>query len=186
MWCNKLVNFNLLSFCAACRTPSNPRDLGLNGLPSVCRLCVRSSSVCSAFSSVNLLPSTDSAGTGTLPLFTGFLGTMRLSDCRAACMLELWPRAFSNRSAFMEEADTTRLSWLPSGLFPTVLVVWDSVGFMSDLPIAFVMIVAFPPVRKRSASQKRSFSELNTQPGCTSVNASNWRSPHSSHHSRPK
>jgi hypothetical protein len=58
---------------AACRTPSSPRDLEA-------RRGVRSSSDGSAFSLVNPLPSTNSADSGTPPLFACFFGTMELSD----------------------------------------------------------------------------------------------------------
>jgi hypothetical protein len=57
--------------------------LVLNGFPSFSRLCVRSSSDCSVFSLVSPLPSTDSAGRGTRPLFAGFFGTMELCDSPA-------------------------------------------------------------------------------------------------------
>ena len=113
MWCSRLVNFSFLSLRAASRTPSNPRDLGTNGVPSAFRLCVRSSSDCSVFSLVSPLPSTDSAGSGTPPLFAGFFGTMGLSDSPATCMSDLWPRAFSDRSASMGEADVAGVSRLP-------------------------------------------------------------------------
>ena len=91
---------------AAARTPSSPRDLEP-------RRCVRSSSHCSTFSLVSPLPSTDSADSGPLPLFAGFCGTMELSDSPETYMSDLWPRAFSDRSASMEEADVTGVSRLP-------------------------------------------------------------------------
>jgi len=47
----------------------------MDGDPSEFRHWVRASSDCSAFSLVNPLPSTGSAGSGTLPLFAGFPGT---------------------------------------------------------------------------------------------------------------
>ena len=37
MWCSRLVNRIFLSLRAASRTPSNPRDLGMNGVPSAFR-----------------------------------------------------------------------------------------------------------------------------------------------------
>jgi hypothetical protein len=51
-------------------------------------------------------------------------------------------------------------------------VVSDSVGFISDLPLSFDMIVAFPIVREGRLPHTIKISELNTRPGCTSVNAS--------------
>jgi len=91
---------------AAARTPSSPRDLEA-------RRCVRSSSHCSTFSLVSPLPSTDSADSGPLSLFAGFCGTMGLSDSPATCLSDLWPRAFSDRSASMEETDVAGVSRLP-------------------------------------------------------------------------
>ena len=44
----------------------------------------------------------------------------------------------------MEELDVAEVSRLPLEKFPTVRVVSDSVGIMSDLPLMFVIIVAFP------------------------------------------
>ena len=107
------MNFSLLSLRAASRTPSNPRDLATNGLPFVFRLWVRSSSDCSVFSLVSSLPSANSAGFGTRPLFAGFFGTMELCDSPVTCMSGLWPRAFSDRSASIAETDVTGVSRLP-------------------------------------------------------------------------
>ena len=98
---------------AAARTPSNPRDLATNGAPSEFRRCVRSSSDCPVFSLVSSLPSANSAGSATPPLFAGFPGTMELCDSPATCMSGLWPRAFSDRSASMKKADVTGVSRLP-------------------------------------------------------------------------
>lgn len=144
MWCSTLVNFSFLSWCAAARTPDNPRDLGTNGFPSEVRRCVRSSSDCPKFSPISPLPSADSAGSGTLPLFAGFSGTMELSDSPATCLSDLWRRAFSDRSAPMGEADVAGVSRLPWEKFPTVPVVFDSVRVLSDLPLTFDMTLAFP------------------------------------------
>jgi len=118
------------------RTPSNPRDLATNSLTSDFRLCVRSSSDCWVFSLVSSLPSTNSAGCGTPPLFAGFFGTMELSDSPITCMSDLWPRAFSDRSASITETDATGVSRLPWGKFPTVPVVFDSVGVISISPFS--------------------------------------------------
>ena len=107
------MNFCLFSLRAASRTPSNPRDLASNGLPSDFRLCVRPSSDCSVFSLVSPLPSTHSAGLGTRPLFVGFFGTMELCDSPITSMSDLWPRAFSDRSAPIKETDVTGVSRLP-------------------------------------------------------------------------
>jgi len=101
MWCSKLVNFSFLSFCAASRTPSNPRDLGTNGVPSELRLCIRSSSDCSMFSLVSPLPSIDSAGSGTPPLLAGFFGTMERSD----------PRRRAGRTCGLAPSPTDPLPW---------------------------------------------------------------------------
>jgi hypothetical protein len=86
------------------------------------------------FSLVSPLPSANSAGRGTPPLFAGFFGTMELSDSPVTCMSELWPHAFSDRSASIEETDGTGVSRLPWGKFPTVPMVSDSVGVSSDSP----------------------------------------------------
>ena len=59
-------------------------------------------------------------------------------------MSAVWHRTFSDRSASMEEADVSGVSRLPWERFPTVRVVADSVGVMSDSPFAFVITVAFP------------------------------------------
>jgi hypothetical protein len=112
--------------------------------PSWVRLNVRRSSDCPVFSLVSSLSSAESAGDGTSPLFAGFSGTMELSDSSATCMSGLWHRAFADRSVSMGETDAAEVSRLPRGRFPTVLVVSDSVGFTADLPLAFVMNVAFP------------------------------------------
>ncbi len=73
------------AYCAASRTPSNPRDLRSGGFPSRIRLDVRPSSDCSVFSLVSSLPSIDAAGDGTSPWFADFCGTMELSDSSATC-----------------------------------------------------------------------------------------------------
>ncbi len=64
-------------------------------------------------------------------------------------------------------------------------VVSDSVGFASDLPLAFDMTIAFP-VSGSGRPPKVVFSESNTLPGCASVNASPRRLPNATHHSRPR
>ena len=107
------MNRSFLSFCAASRTPGNPRDLGTNGVPPEFRRCVRSSSDCPVFSLLSSLPSANSAGLGTRPLFAGFFGTMELYDSPLTCTSALWPRAFSDRSASMGETDGTGVSRLP-------------------------------------------------------------------------
>lgn len=43
-----MLNLRFLSFCAASRMPSSPRDLGRNGFPPVSRFCARSSGLCPA------------------------------------------------------------------------------------------------------------------------------------------
>ena len=112
--------------CAAARAPSSPRDPGA-------RLCVRPGSDCSAFSSVSPLPSTGSAGVGSPPLFVRFFGTMELSDSPETCTSDLRHRAFSDRSASYE-TDVSGVFRLPRGKFPTVPVVFDSVGVMGNSP----------------------------------------------------
>jgi len=91
---------------AAARTPNRPRDLEA-------RRSVRSSSHCSTCSLVSPLPSTDSTDSGPLSVFAGFCGTMERSDSSETCLSALWPRAFSDRSASMEETDITGVSRLP-------------------------------------------------------------------------
>jgi hypothetical protein len=124
------------SLRAAARTPSSPRDPGT-------RLCVRSGSDCSAFSSVSSLPSTDSAGVGGPPLFARFFGTMELSDSPETYLSDVRHRAFSDRSA-SGEMDVSGVSRLPRGKFPTVHVVSDSVGVTGSLPNVLDITVAFP------------------------------------------
>ena len=65
------------------------------------------------FSSVSPLPSADSVGSGTPPLFAGFPGTMELSDSPATYMSEVGHLAFSDRSASMGETDVAGVSRLP-------------------------------------------------------------------------
>lgn len=65
------------------------------------------------FSLVSPLPSIDSTGSGTPPLFAGFFGTMELSDSLATCRSGLWRRTFSDRSAPMEEVDVAGVFRLP-------------------------------------------------------------------------
>ena len=86
-----------------------------------------------------------------LPRFGGchlfiarFSGTMEPSDSPTTCMSDLWHRAFSDRSASLGEADVAGVSRLPWGKFPTVPVVLDSVGVISDSPLTFDMTIAFP------------------------------------------
>ena len=86
----------------------------------------------------------------------------------------------------MEELDDSGISLLPSRKFPTMRVVLDSVGFISDLPLTFDMTVAFPVARLGRLPQTMRFSELNGQPGCYPVNASLIRLPVTTHHSGPK
>jgi hypothetical protein len=62
------------------------------------------------FSLVSSLPSTNSAGLGTRPLFAGLFGTMKLCDSPPTSMSDLWPRAFSDRSASMQETDVSGVS----------------------------------------------------------------------------
>src|SRR5574340_1089228 len=138
------------------------------------------------FSLVSSLPSTDSADGGTPSLFAGFSGTMELSDFPLTCTSVVRRLAFTDRSASMGEAEVAGISWLPRGKFSTMPVVSDSVGGMSDLPIAFDMSFAFPMSEQGRPPQCVIFSELNTRPGCTSVNASSCRLPDSMHHSRPR
>ena len=74
MWCNKAVNLSVLSFRAASRTPSSPRDLRF------VRLGVRRKAFWSAFLLVGPLPSVDSADASAASLFTDVAGTMDPSD----------------------------------------------------------------------------------------------------------
>jgi hypothetical protein len=62
------------------------------------------------FSLVSPLPSADSACGGTPPLFAGFCGTMELCDSPVTCASDLWPRAFSDRSAAMGATDISGVS----------------------------------------------------------------------------
>src|SRR5438046_1974322 len=94
------------------------------------------SKVCTVFSSVSLLSSADSAAVGSPALFARFSGTTRLSDFPKTCTSDVWHRAFSDRSV-SKETDVFGISRLPRGKFPTVLVVFDSVGVTSDLPLTF-------------------------------------------------
>jgi len=65
------------------------------------------------------------------------------------------------------------------------------VGLTSDSPLSFDITVAFPlsgqgrPPQKDALLQENTV-EFNTQPGCTSVNASRRKLPGTTHHSRPR
>ncbi len=120
--CSRLLNRVFSSRCAASRTPSSPRDLGF-------RRCVRSSSDGSAFSLVSPLPSTGSAGSGTLSLFAGFFGTMELSDSPETCMSDLWRFAFSDRSA-SRESDASGVSRLPRGTSSGSILAGQTIAFL--------------------------------------------------------
>ena len=91
--------------------------------------------------------------------------------------------AFADRSTAMEVVDVAGVSRLPCGRFPTVRVVYDSVGAISNSPLTPDTAVAFPP-SGRGRPHKRMFSELNTLPDCASVNASRRRLLDATHHSR--
>ena len=109
------------------------------------------------FSLVSPLPSTNSAGSGAPPLFAGFFGTMELCDSPLTSMSDLWPRAFSDRSAPMEKTDVTGVSRLPWGKFPTVLVVSDSVGGLIELAVIVRHDYCLPHIKIRSATSQGCF-----------------------------
>ncbi len=90
-WCSRAVNFNFPSCFAASRTRSSP----LVPLP---RLGVRRGLDSGVFSLVNGLPSTTSAGDGSL-LFGCFAGTTPLYDSPLPCARDLSLIAFSLRPA---------------------------------------------------------------------------------------
>ena len=50
---------------------------------------------------------------GVTRIFADFSGTMELSDSPLTCMSGWWHRAFSDRSAPMDEADVSGVSRLP-------------------------------------------------------------------------
>jgi len=130
---------------AEARTPNSPRDLET-------RRCVRSSSHCSTCSLVSPLPSTDSADSGPLSVFAGFCGTMELSDSPATCRSDLWPRAFSDRSAPIGRSGCRR------GLSTSVRNVSNRAcglrlrGGHSGLAVVVRHDYCFPLVRTRSAT----------------------------------
>ena len=77
----------------------------------------------------------------------------------------------------VDETDIAGVSRLPRERFPTVHVVLDSVGEKPDLPLTFDITVASPLTGQGRPPQKNArvsgvTVELNTQPSCTSVNAS--------------
>ena len=110
---------------------------------------------------------------------------MGLSDSPATCMSAVRHYAFADRSLAMEAMDVAGVSRLPRERFPTVRVVYDSVRATPDSPLTFDVAVAFP-LSGQGRPYKKMFSELNTLPGCASVNASRSRakSPRSGAHSR--
>src|SRR4051812_46312611 len=85
----------------------------------------------------------------------------------------------------MGAKDVAGVSRLPRESFPTVPVVYDSVRAKPDSPLTFGIAVAFP-LTGRGRPSKRMFSELDTLPGCASVNASPRRLLDETHHSRPE
>ena len=110
---------------------------------------------------------------------------MGLSDSPATCTSAARLYAFADRSWAMEDQDVAGVSRLPRERFPTVRVVSDSVRAASDSPVTSDIAVAFP-VTGQGRPYKMMFSELNTRPGCASVNASRRRLLAATHHSRPE
>jgi len=117
-------------------------------------------------------------------LFACFYGTMKLSDSPEACMTDVWHYAFSGRSV-ARATDASGVSRLPRERFPTVPVVYDSVRATSDSPLTSDIAVAFP-LTGQGRPYRMMFSELDTLPGCASVNASRRRLLVTTHHSRPE
>ena len=142
------------------------------------------SKACLAFPSVSFLPSTGSADSTGLSLFAGFFGTTKLSDS---------PETYTS-DVGLKPSPTDPLE--SSGCFRGLPASARSVSNRAcglRLRGGDIVLACFarhrcclPHVRTRSARQTQTFSELNTQPGCASVNASPCRLPDTPHHSRPR
>ena len=108
----------------------------------------------------------------------------------------LTPRQRACRTCGIAPSPTDPLPWekrmLPGSLgfreesFQPCLWSADSVGVTRTCRDRSTCHCCLPLVRTRSATAKEMFSELNTPPGCTSVNASPCRLPDTTHHSRPR
>jgi len=74
--------------------------------------------------------------------------------------------AFADRSPAMEAVDVAGVSRLPCERFPTVRVVYDSVGATSNSPLTFDTAVAFPLSGQGRPPQKDVFGVQTTARLC--------------------
>ena len=156
MWCSKLVNLSLLSRRAASRTPSNPRDLGTNGLASGFRRCVPSSSDCPAFSLVGPLPSPTPQAAARLPC----------SPVSSVLWNCLTPRRRARRTCGLAPSPTDPLPWRSGcrrGLSASVRKVSNRAGGLrlrgGDVELAMIVRhhCCLPLLKTRSATSKSCF-----------------------------
>ena len=121
------------------------------------------------FPLVGRLPSTASAG--LMPLFDGFLGTMRPSDFPQACMPDVRPKAFSGRPADLSVAGTRGISRFPCKDFPRMRRVFDYAGSTDGSPPAPSVVLPSAWV-DGVGTPKEVISQLHGWPACAPVNAS--------------
>ena len=105
------------------------------------------------------------------PLFDGFPGTMGLSDCSAAFILELRPPAFSTRTGDENPPATAELSRFPYMVLTHMLQVSGSGELKPALALSHRLHIAFPTVVQGRRS-RGVISEINTAPVRPSANAS--------------
>ena len=162
-----------LSSLATFRMRSSPDDTPV-------RPCVRGVAACSAFPLVDRLPSTASADRSSLPLFSGFPGTMQPSDFPETYMPGVWLPAFPDRPSPPSGEGIPGISRFPCMEFPHVRRVFDCAGPSDGLRLA-------PPSVWPSASLNsvgvpdNLISQLNGWPVRTPVNASPPASRPSTH-----
>ena len=165
-WCSRAVNRASLSRRAAIRTPSRPIPRRFPGPVS------GASRVRSAFPSVGVLSSTDSAATGTssVALFVRFLGTTTPSDSRSAFMSG-FGSASPNRPPSPSDEGAFRVSRVLAHGVSTHARGLRLRGVKGQLALIATLHVAFPIV-PQGRHTEGVISELNTRPVCTPVNAS--------------
>ena len=104
-------------------------------------------------------------------LFDGFPGTMGLSDCSAAFILELRPPAFSTRTGDEHPPATAELSRFPYVVLTHMPQVSGSGELKPALALSHRLHMAFPTVVQGRRS-RGVISEINTAPVRPSANAS--------------
>ena len=160
-WCSRAVNCSLPSFFAALRTRSSP-------IGPLLWLGVQHGLDCSAFSLVNGLPSTTSAG-GFPLLFGCFAGITPLYDSPPPCMWVLSLIAFSHRPAISRLRAATGSPGSRAWSFYTCLGSTTPPG--CDALAWRTPHRGLPELLTPSAPGLR-ISELNTLPAYAPVNAS--------------